>query len=71
MNKCDFLAKIHSFPASSSSTATELPTKAGIRGCARNLAVTLGVPMELQTGYGHFSGGDGITELRLVLGKLT
>lgn len=38
--------------------------------CARNLAVALGVPMELQTGYGHFSGGDGITELPLVLEKL-
>ena len=38
--------------------------------CARNLAVALEVPMELQTGYGHFSGDDGITELPIVLEKI-
>lgn len=37
--------------------------------CARNLAVKLGVPMELHNGYGHFSHGDGVTELPLVLEK--
>lgn len=38
--------------------------------CARNLAVALDVPMELQTGYGHFSSDDGITELPIVLEKI-
>ena len=38
--------------------------------CARNLAVQLGVPMELTTGYGHFSGGDGITQVPMVLEKI-
>lgn len=37
--------------------------------CARNLAEKLAVPMELQSGYGHFSGSDGVTELPIVLEK--
>ncbi len=35
--------------------------------CGRNLAVALGVPLELHSGYGHFSGSDGVTELPLLL----
>ena len=37
----------------------------------RDLADRLGVPLELHTGYGHFSGGDGVTELPLVLRHFT
>jgi predicted alpha/beta hydrolase family esterase len=37
---------------------------------ARDLAGMLGVPLELHHGYGHFSHGDGVTELPLVLEKL-
>lgn len=37
--------------------------------CARNLAVALGVPLELYSGYGHFSGNDGVIEIPLVLKK--
>jgi predicted alpha/beta hydrolase family esterase len=37
--------------------------------CARNLAEKLGVSLELHSGYGHFSSGDGVTELPLLLEK--
>lgn len=37
--------------------------------CGRDLAEKLGVPFELHTGYGHFSHGEGIMELPLVLEK--
>lgn len=38
---------------------------------AENLAERLGVVLELHDGYGHFSGGDGLTELPLVLQKIS